>query len=188
MSKNVDITAQICYISYTRDSCVLPETNLINLTFLFLHIAPPSKEMCFLGNIYNNKLTLNGSFGTLQSPQDHTWYHSGLSCDWLITVPEGKIVKLTFDNVDLKQSSGSTCIADYVEVIDGSRSNDESKGKFCGDRKPEDIRSSGRYMWVRFRTDSHDSIYEGFNATYKAEDKSSKLKTLSLNIVCNVSS
>ena len=134
--------------------------------------------MCFPGNIHNNKLTLSGSFGTLQTPQDQTWYHSGLSCDWLITVPEGKIVKLTFDKLDVKQSSGSTCIADYVEVIDGSRSNDDSKGKFCGDRKPEDILSSGRYMRVRFRTDPHDSNFEGFKATYKAEDKSGKLKTL----------
>ena len=141
---------------------------------MYFSIAPPSKEMCFPGNMYNNKLTLSGSFGSLQSPQDHTWYHSGLSCDWLITVPERKIVKLTFDNLDLKQDSGSTCTADYVEVLDGSRRNDKSKGKFCGDSKPEDIRSSGRYMWVRLRTVPHDSNYEGFKATYKAEDTSSK--------------
>ena len=155
----------------------MPETHLMILS-LYFSIVRPSKEMCFPGNIHNNKLTLSGSFGSLQSLQDSKWYHSGLSCDWLITVPEGKIVKLKFDKLDLKQSSGSACTADYGEVIDGSRSNDESKGKFCGDRKPEDIRSSGRYMWVRFRQDSHNSNYEGFKATYKAEDKSSKLKTL----------
>jgi len=135
--------------------------------------------MCFPGNVYNNKLTLSGSFGSLQSPQDHNWYHSGLSCDWLITVPEGKIVKLKFHKLDLKPSSGSKCTADYVEVLDGKPNTGESKGKFCGDGKPGDIRSSGRYMWVRFRTDPHNSNYEGFKATYAAaEDKSSKLKTL----------
>ena len=134
--------------------------------------------MCFPGNIYNSKLALSGSFGSLQSPQDYNWYHSGLNCDWLITVPEGKIVKLKFDKLDLKQSSGSKCTADFVEVLDGKRSNGESKGKFCGDRKPEDIRSTGRYMWVRFRTDPHDSNYEGFKASYAAEDKSGKLNNL----------
>ena len=129
--------------------------------------------MCFPGNMYNNKLTLSGSFGSLQSPQDHTWYHSGLSCDWLITVPERKIVKLTFDNLDLKQDSGSTCTADYVEVLDGSRRNDKSKGKFCGDSKPKDIRSSGRYMWVRFRANiCRSREYHGvFKATFTAENK-----------------
>ena len=87
-------------------------------------------------------------------------------------------MKLKFDKLDLKSSSGSKCTTDYVEVLDGDRSNDESKGKFCGDKKPEDIRSSGRYMWVRFRTDPYNSKYEGFKATYTAEDKTSKLTTL----------
>ena len=51
-----------------------------------------------------------------------------------------------------------------------------SKGKFCGYTKPEDIRSSGRYMWVRFRADHLTySIYKGFKATFTAEDKPSKL-------------
>ena len=134
--------------------------------------------MCFPGNIYNNKLTLSGSSGSLQSPQDHNSYHSGSSCDWLITVPEGKIVKLKFDKLDLKPSYGSECTVDYVEVFDGKQSDGESKGKFCGDSKPEDILSSGRYMWVRFRTDPQNSNCEGFKATYTAEDKSSKLKYL----------
>lgn len=87
-------------------------------------------------------------------------------------------MKLRFDKLDLQSSSGSTCKADYVEVLDGKHSNDESKGKFCGDRKPKDIRSSGRYMWVRFRASPHNSYYEGFKATFTAEDKSSKLKNL----------
>lgn len=140
--------------------------------FEAVDLSPSSKEMCFPGNVYNNKLTLSGSFGSLRSPQDHNWYRSGLSCDWLITVPEGKIVKLKFDKLDLKPSSGSQCTADYVEVLDGKPNTGESKGKFCGDGKPEDIRSSDRYMWVRFRTDPQNSDYEGFKATYTAEDKS----------------
>ena len=132
--------------------------------------------MCFTGNIHNNNLALSGSYGTLQSPQD-----PGSSCDWLITVPEGTIVKLSFDRFELKPSFGTICTVNYVEILDGKSSYSESKGKFCGYTKPEDIRSSGPYMLVRFRADlSTGKYYRGFNATFTAEDKPStrKLKKL----------
>ncbi|XP_078370349.1 procollagen C-endopeptidase enhancer 2-like [Oculina patagonica] len=132
-----------------------------------------SREKCYTGNIYNNDLKLNGSFGTLQSPQEPDYYPPDLSCDWLITVPEGNIIKLSFGRFDLQPSSGSTCTADYVEVLDGKHSTSKSEGKFCGYAIPDDIRSSNRYMWVRFRADSADPYYEGFEATYTAEDKPS---------------
>ena len=142
--------------------------------------------MCFTGNMYNNNLTLSGSYGTLQSPQDPKYYLPGSSCDWLITVPEGKIVKLRFDRFDLKPSVRSSCTVDYVEILDGKSSYSNSKGRFCGYRKPEDIRSSGRYMWVRFRADlSTDLYYRGFNATFTAEDKPSPCKLKKSIIIYN---
>lgn len=136
--------------------------------------------MCLTGNLYNNNLTLSGSYGTLQSPQDPKYYPPGSSCDWLITVPEGKIVKLRFDRFELRPSFRSSCTEDYVEILDGKSRYSGTKGIFCGYTKPEDIRSGGRYMWVIFRADhSTNSIYEGFKATFTAEDKpSSKLKKL----------
>ena len=129
------------------------------------------------GNIYNNKLTLTGNYGNLESPQDPRYYPPGSSCDWLITAPEGRIVELSFDRFDLKPSFGSSCTADYVQILDGKSSNSNSKGRFCGNIKPEDIRSSGRYMWVRFRADHlTNPIYKGFSATFSTKDKPSKLK------------
>ena len=98
------------------------------------------------GNLYNNNLTLSGSYGTLQSPQNPDYYPPGSSCDWLITVPEGKIVKLRFDRFELKPTYRSSCLDDYVEVLDGKSRYSGTKGKFCGYTKPEDIRSSGRYI------------------------------------------
>ncbi|XP_078370562.1 dorsal-ventral patterning tolloid-like protein 1 isoform X1 [Oculina patagonica] len=142
--------------------------------FEAVDISPSgSSDKCFTGNIYNNDLKLNGSFGTLQSPREPSYYPAGASCDWLITVPEGKIVKLSFDRFELQPSSGSTCTADYVEVFDGKHSYSKSKGKFCGYTIPDNVKSSERYMWVRFRADSSESYYEGFKATYTAEDKPS---------------
>ena len=140
--------------------------------------APTSKELCFPENIYNNQLKLTGSHGTLQSPYYPKYYPSGASCDWLITVPDGKIVKLRFERFKLELSHISRCTADYVEVLDGKHNNSKSKGRFCGYKTPDDIRSSDRYMWVRFRADPYYPHYEGFKATYIAEAKPSKCKVI----------
>ena len=150
---------------------------------LYFSVVPDSRELCYRGNIYNNDLKLTGSQGTLQSPQEPDYYLSGSSCDWLITVPDGKIVKLSFERFQLEPSSESECTVDYVEVLDGGDSNSDSKGRFCFST-PDDIHSSGRYMWVRYRADETGSYFKGFKATFKAEDKPSKFKKLIITYYC----
>ena len=129
--------------------------------------------MCFPGNAYNIDLQLTGYNGTLRSPLSPDWYPAGLSCYWLITVPDEKTVKLWFDSFELEPSSG--CTADYVEILDGKRHYSRSIGKFCGSTTPGDIHSSGRYMQVQFRADLDNSHYGGFTATFTAEGKPSKV-------------
>ena len=140
-----------------------------------------TKEVCFTGNIHNDNLELANTYGTLQSPQKDsnnygTEYPPDSSCDWVITVPAPKIVRLSFDRFDLEWSS--ECTADYVEVLDGRTTFSESKGRFCGSSIPEDILSTSRFMRVQFRSDSEYSYYLGFKATFTAEDKPSKCKML----------
>ena len=155
------------------------------MQFYFL-VAASSKELCLSGNIYNNNLTLTGLNGTLQSPMEGFSYPPDLKCDWFITVPEGNVVRLHFDSFDLGWSSG--CSGDYLEVIDGNNSNSKSMGRFCGFGlyvHPESIRSSGRYMLVRFRSDWASGGYDdGFKATFTAEDESSKLNEFFF-LICN---
>ena len=138
-----------------------------------------------MGNINNDNLELTSTSGTLHSPQNDSQYGTSeypqdSSCAWLITVPEPKIVRLSFESFDLEWSSG--CTADYVEVRDGSTRYSRSKGRFCGSAIPEDVLSTGRYMHVRFRSDSEYSFYLGFKATFTAEDKPSKWKIVSVII------
>ena len=153
-----------------------------NHIIIIIHfvIAASSRELCLLGNIYNNNLTLTGLNGTLQSPKEGFSYPPNLNCNWFITVPEGNIVKLRFDSFELERSS--VCSGDYLEVIDGNNSNSKSMGRFCGFglyAHPESIRSSGRYMLVRFRSDWISRGYDdGFRVTFTAEDESSKLELL----------
>lgn len=158
-----------------------PPQLIVNISWPIIHILSwilkylffadnSSNEVCFPGNINNNNLTLNGARGTFQTPKG---YPVNSSCDWLITVPEGNIVKLVFDSFHLESDRYSrVCLRDYVEVLDGNSSSSASKGRFCGNRSPEKIRSSGRYMWVRFRSDNVWSWHTGFMATFTAEDNS----------------
>ncbi|XP_078367735.1 bone morphogenetic protein 1-like [Oculina patagonica] len=130
-----------------------------------------SKQLCLPGNIYNNNLTLTGLNGTLQNPKLN--YSIKMSCDWLITVPEGKIVKLVFDVFHLEPDDfPKECPRQYVEVLDGNNSSSKRRGRFCGYVNPGSIRSSGRYMWVRFRSDNLSSHHRRFEASFTAEDKS----------------
>ncbi|KAJ7371401.1 hypothetical protein OS493_025863 [Desmophyllum pertusum] len=126
----------------------------------------------FSRNIYNNNLTLTGSSGNSTKSSTGPLVPLNLSCDWLITVPEGNIVKLSFDKFSLEESTTSGCTRDYVDVLDGNSSFSQSRGRFCGYTElPKDIRSSGRYMRVRFISDWLYTYYEGFKATFVAEDK-----------------
>ena len=127
------------------------------------------------GNANNENLKLTGTDGTLQSPLQY--YPPDLNCEWLITVPDGNTVKLSFDRFDLGYDGASAaCKLDYVEVLDGEYLHSESKGKFCGHTSPATIRSSGRYMRVVFNSDSEGPVYTGFKATFTAVEKSSELE------------
>ena len=148
----------------------------VNFVLLFFCIGATSNHLCFSGNVNNNNLKITGSSGTLQSPSRGSGYPPDLSCDWLVTVPEGKIVVLSFDIIFLQSSSWRGCDKDYVEVLDGKYNSSLSKGRFC-DYNSGDIRSSGRYMRVRFKSDSESSYYyHGFKASFVAEDKLGRSK------------
>ena len=110
-----------------------------------------------------------------------------MSCDWLITVPEGNIVKLSFELFDMESVGAGFplwhCYGDYVEVLEGNRSDSKAKGKLCGESNPGIIRSRSRYMLVRFRSDSSHSRYryhKGFKADFTAENKLSKSVSVQL--------
>ena len=158
-----------------------------NVYGLFTAASPNNR--CLPGNTNNNNLNLSGLNGTFESPRDpyHSQYYPGMSCDWLITVPEGNIVKLSFELFDMESVGAGfplwRCYGDYVEVLEGNRSDSKAKGKLCGESNPGIIRSRSRYMLVRFRSDSSHSRYryhKGFKADFTAENKLSKSVSVQL--------
>ena len=73
------------------------------------------------------------------------------------------------------QSCGKTgtpdfCSCDYLEIRDGSSSSDRLLATLCGTKPqlPEAIYSSGRHLWVRFKSDE-EVVSSGFVASFTSE-------------------
>lgn len=105
--------------------------------------------------------------GTLISPNYPSHYPVNNLCVWVLNTnnPYGK-VRLTFATFELEPES--SCKYDYVLVRDGSSPSSHMIGKFCGSSKPATITSSGRSLWVEFRSDSSDRR-PGFLARWETE-------------------
>lgn len=135
-----------------------------------------SKELCLPGNRHNNNLRLSGSTGSLKSPAS---YPTGLNCTWVISVPEGNIVRLSFTKFDMNYAGECE---DHVEVFDGQFTSSKRLERFCARQDPlsKDLHSSGRYMTVRFKSEYRQLYFEapneheGFEAQFRAVKDSGK--------------
>ena len=135
-----------------------------------------SSGLCFPGTRSNDSLRLTGSSGTLKVPPK---YPEGLRCTWLISVPEGHNVKLSFTKFDLNWHGG-TC-GDNVDILDGQNTFSERLEKYCAynDPSPKGVVSNGRYMMIIFRADFRryfggSNQRKGVVANFRAVKKSSK--------------
>ena len=156
--------AQHCYSFFPRGKKCKTSTQLFLLSILFRSTVS-STSQCSINSpfLYNNNLQLSSSSGgTLKSPSYPSNYPNNMMCTWRITAPSGSRLQLTFNYFRLESSPCST--RDYLEVRDGSSSTSATKGTYCGSNAPS-ITSSGRYLWIRFRSDFSFS-YKGFDARY----------------------
>ena len=83
-------------------------------------------------------------------------------------------VKLKFENFDFG-TVYSSCEdlsneIDFVQIRDGQDSKSKELGLYCGYVfTPPDVFSTGRYMWVKFYSNAHNSTYwQGFKAHFEA--------------------
>ena len=61
-----------------------------------------------------------------------------------------------------------SCVYDYLEVRDGPDSTSPLVGTFCGYKMPEDVRSNGSALYVKFVSDG--SVQKaGFAASFMKE-------------------
>ena len=139
-----------------------------------------STSQCSINSpfLYNNNLQLSSSSagGTLRSPSYPFNYPNNMMCTWRITAPSGSRLMLTFNYFRLE--NGPCSSHDYLEVRDGSFSTSTRKGTYCG-TYALNIISSGRYLWIRFRSDSSIS-YKGFEARYTVFSQTCKYPHFSM--------
>ena len=82
-------------------------------------------------------------------------------------MPEGKRIQVRF--LDYGFPYGLTCPGDFLTVYDGRSSDDAVSEKYygCGRRLPAAFNSTGRYLYLNFRSDI-DITGIGFKLEWKA--------------------
>lgn len=117
------------------------------------------------GNIF--ELTDSISAYTIQSPNYPQSYPSSLDCVWVVTTNDEERLAATFNTrFKIDRQGNSTCNKDKLIVRDGGSSDSALIGTYCGDQKPEIIRSSGSAIYFRFISDLTTGG-EGFYVTLR---------------------
>lgn len=81
-----------------------------------------------------------------------------------LAAPPRQCIDLHFEENYSIESSWE-CKFDNIEVRDGPFGFSPMLGRYCGQHSPPDIRSSGRYLWIKFVTDGELEAV-GFSASY----------------------
>ncbi|KAG9343522.1 hypothetical protein JZ751_013688 [Albula glossodonta] len=107
---------------------------------------------------------VSGDSGVIGSEGYPGVYPSNTKCVWRITVPEGKVVALSIQFIDLENDS--LCRYDYVDVYSG-HTNGQRLGRFCGTFRPGALVSSSNKMLVQMVSDAN-TAGSGFLAKFSA--------------------
>ena len=108
-------------------------------------------------------IRLTGSNGSITLPDPS----NNRSCTWIITVPEGNVVKFKIAYYDLTNS--------ILEVRNGQNVSSELLESFTGRAyKQPAVFSSGRHLWARFQ--SIQEKYAMFAAQFEAVNQSKEKK------------
>ncbi|KAL8603880.1 hypothetical protein ACOMHN_049698 [Nucella lapillus] len=104
--------------------------------------------------------------GFLTSPNYPDEYRPNKECVWKLSVEEGYSVALKFQTFEIE--SHDNCVYDYLEVRDGSDESSILIGRFCSYKIPDDIKSTGNKLYVKFVSDG--SVQKaGFSAKFVKE-------------------
>ena len=145
---------------------------------LFSFVTEEASGICRPSDGSNKVHRLSGSSGTFFTPDYPVPYPNDATCIWMISVPAGKRVKLKFEDFELETVFSSckqlTNEKDYVQIRDGQDPESNELALHCGYDvfSPSDVYSTGRYMWVKFYSNSvnHWPRPKGFKAHFEAVD------------------
>lgn len=110
------------------------------------------------------RLYPSGDEGTITSPNYPEVYDTKKDYYWRITAPPGKRIQVQIDYLDIEYDR--RCAKDFLKVYDGSSLDSPLLYTYCGYTRPVSFRSSGRYLYLYFRSDNADTR-KGFQLTWK---------------------
>uniref|UniRef100_A0A672T0Z6 Neuropilin and tolloid like 1 n=1 Tax=Sinocyclocheilus grahami TaxID=75366 RepID=A0A672T0Z6_SINGR len=102
--------------------------------------------------------------GLFTSPNYPNKYPPERECIYIIEAPPRQCIDLFFDEKYSIEPSWE-CKFDHIEVRDGPFGFSPIIGRYCGQQNPPYIRSSGRYLWIKFVADGELEAM-GFSASY----------------------
>ncbi|XP_055944726.1 cubilin-like isoform X2 [Argiope bruennichi] len=106
--------------------------------------------------------------GTLQFPETGITYDHMMSCEWVITVSNTKVVNLTFDYFDLE--GGHNCEYDFLQINDGANSARMILNRFCGENlHGRSIVSTHNQVYLWFKSDK-TVAHTGFKLNWTAQN------------------
>ena len=113
--------------------------------------------------------------GHISSPNFPDNFTSNSICIWNITVPSGKIIKMTFLKFTLviyehSDCSGADQTSARIFITNvASHNGDPNNFTLCGQDLPYPVYSEENFIQVRFESRT-GTVNKGFNASYKAID------------------
>ena len=115
------------------------------------------------------EVVVRHKWGYLFSPNyGHGYYPPSDTCYWLLTAANSdRRIRVSFQAFELERHQVGEPCKDFVSFYDGRRETAPILGKFCGDRIPRNVISSGRSLLVKFSSDNHKE-YAGFRLVYEA--------------------
>ncbi|XP_076152014.1 neuropilin and tolloid-like protein 1 [Alosa pseudoharengus] len=102
--------------------------------------------------------------GQFTSPNYPEKYPAERECIYIIEASPRQCIDLFFDDKYSIEPSWE-CKFDHIEIRDGPFSFSPIIGRYCGQESPMYVRSSGRYLWIKFVADSELEAI-GFSARY----------------------
>ncbi|XP_067828398.1 procollagen C-endopeptidase enhancer 2-like [Heptranchias perlo] len=144
----------------------MKDTALLPLTLLLI----PALVKCQQSTNFTRPVFLcggqiTGEQGYIGSEGFPAPYPPNKKCSWIVTVPQGRVVILSFRHMDLE--TDPICRYDHVSVYNGNSASAGRLGRFCGTFRPGAVMSTSNSLLIEMESDN-DSAGKGFLAMYTA--------------------
>ncbi len=105
--------------------------------------------------------------GTIEDGSESSLYWNNTNCEWLLTNPDNSPINIEFTSFQTEENK------DVLLIYDGDTSTAPLIGQFSGHLLPSKIQSAGKYLLLKFVTDSINQD-EGWKLKYSSVSLSLK--------------